>query len=45
MADILGGYLVAKALKRQGVECIFRLIHSPGGIDPWADAESYIGTR
>ncbi|MBW2285098.1 MAG: acetolactate synthase, partial [Deltaproteobacteria bacterium] len=25
MADILGGYLVAKALKRQGVECIFML--------------------
>jgi len=25
MAEILGGYLVAKALKRQGVECIFML--------------------
>jgi acetolactate synthase-1/2/3 large subunit len=25
MADLLGGYLVAKALKRQGVECIFML--------------------
>ncbi len=25
MADILGGYLVAKALKRQDVECIFML--------------------
>ena len=25
MADILGGYLVAKALKRQGVECAFML--------------------
>jgi acetolactate synthase-1/2/3 large subunit len=25
MADILGGYLVAKALKRQGVKCIFML--------------------
>jgi len=25
MADILGGYLVGKALKRQGVECVFML--------------------